>query len=96
MDDKIRADIAARVKAIIVDELCVDEARVVPAATLVDDLGGDSLAILEMGLQIEEQLGLDDGAVSDVDQREMLTVADLLCVIEAQLAAPGVLAKAKA
>jgi len=45
----------ARVKEIIVSQLGVDAAKVVPSATFIDDLGADSLDTVELIMAIEEQ-----------------------------------------
>ena len=51
-----------RVKAVIVDQLGADESAVTPEASFVDDLGADSLDIVEliMGLETEFDLEIPD------------------------------------
>ena len=49
------ADLEAQVKEIIVAQLGVDAAKVVPTATFVDDLGADSLDTVELIMAIEEE-----------------------------------------
>ena len=48
------ASIFERVKAIVVERLGVDEAEVVPTASFVEDLGADSLDLVELIMSLEE------------------------------------------
>ncbi|MDK2925579.1 MAG: acyl carrier protein, partial [Bacillota bacterium] len=48
-----------RVKEIIVDQLGVDEEAVTPEASFVDDLGADSLDIVELVMALEEEFGIE-------------------------------------
>lgn len=63
------------IKEIIAETLGVDEDKVTPDANLIDDLGADSLAIVELHMEIEEKLGIKipDEAISDLH-----TVSDVL------------------
>lgn len=53
------ADVDARVKEIIVEQLGVDPAEVVPQASFVNDLGADSLDTVELVMAFEEEFGLE-------------------------------------
>jgi acyl carrier protein len=53
------ADVEARVKEIIVEQLGVDPAEVVTAASFVNDLGADSLDTVELVMAFEEEFGLE-------------------------------------
>ena len=52
-------DISTRVKKIVIEHLGVDESKVVPAASFVDDLGSDSLDQVEMVMKFEEEFGIE-------------------------------------
>jgi acyl carrier protein len=65
----------AKLKKIIVDQLGVDEAKVVPAATFADDLGADSLDTVELIMAIEEEFGVE---IPDTEAEKILTVGDAL------------------
>ena len=67
------------IKAIIVDVLNCDEDKVVLEASLSDDLDADSLDAVELGMAIEENLGV---AISDEDLPNIKTVQDLVDYVE--------------
>ena len=67
------------IKAVIVETLSVDEDKVVLDASLSDDLGADSLDAVELGMAIEENLGV---AISDEDLPNIKTVQDLVDYVE--------------
>lgn len=52
---KIMSDVAAKVKAIIVDKLGVDESEVTNEASFTNDLGADSLDTVELVMALEEE-----------------------------------------
>ena len=53
------ADIETRVKEIIVEQLVVDPAEVVPGASFINDLGADSLDTVELVMAFEEEFGIE-------------------------------------
>lgn len=63
--------IFARIKAIIVDQLGIDDADVVLDASFIDDLGADSLEIVELIMALEEEFGI---AIPDEDVEKIRTV----------------------
>jgi acyl carrier protein len=67
------------IKSIIVDVLNCDEDKVVLEASLADDLDADSLDAVELGMAIEENLGV---AISDEDLPNIKTVQDLVDYVE--------------
>ena len=73
--------VAERVKQIIVEQLGVDENQVDPSASFVDDLGADSLDIVELVMAFEEAFDLD---IPDEDAEKIKTVKDAVDYIEAK------------
>ena len=70
-----------RVKQIIVEQLGVDEGQVDNSASFVDDLGADSLDIVELVMAFEEAFDLD---IPDEDAEKIQTVKDAIDYIEAK------------
>jgi acyl carrier protein len=70
-----------KVKQIIVEQLGVDEAQVDDTASFVDDLGADSLDIVELVMAFEEAFDLD---IPDEDAEKIQTVKDAVDYIEAK------------
>ena len=73
------ASIAERVKQIIVEQLGVDEAQVEDNASFVDDLGADSLDIVELVMAFEEAFELE---IPDEEAEKIATVKDAVTYIE--------------
>jgi acyl carrier protein len=73
------ADVYARIKEIIVDQLAVEESKVTRDASFVDDLGADSLDTVELVMALEEEFGLE---ISDEDAEKITTVGDAVRYIE--------------
>jgi acyl carrier protein len=67
-----------RVKKIVVDQLGVEEAEVVPSANFVDDLGADSLDLVELVMSLEEEFSKEGQKVEipDEDAEKIATVQD--------------------
>ena len=74
------ATIYERVKDIIVEQLGVDEEEVVPSASFVDDLGADSLDLVELIMSIEEAFSDSSQKIEipDEDAEKILTVQDVV------------------
>ncbi|NOZ05460.1 MAG: acyl carrier protein [Chloroflexi bacterium] len=68
-----------RVKAIIVDQLGVDEGQVTPEARFREDLEADSLDLVELIMAFEEEFG---GNISDDDAQAIATVGDAVSYLE--------------
>ena len=69
-----------RVKNIVADKLGVEEDKVVLSASFMNDLGADSLDLVELIMAFEEEFSTDDSPVeiSDEDAENILTVQDAL------------------
>ena len=70
---------AAKVKAIIINELGVDPDKVTNDASFVDDLGADSLDTVELVMAFEEEFAID---IPDEDAEQMRTVGEAIAYIE--------------
>lgn len=62
-----------KVKKIIAEKLSVDIAEVVPEASFVDDLGADSLDLVELIMSMEEEFDIE---ISDEESEKMVKVED--------------------
>ena len=67
--------VVEKVKRIIADKLSVDIQEVVPEASFVDDLGADSLDLVELIMTMEEEFDID---IPDEDAEKMVTVQDAI------------------
>jgi acyl carrier protein len=72
-------DITAEVKRIIKEQLDVDEKDIKPEASFVDDLGADSLGLVELVLAFEESFDIE---IPDEDTEKIRTVQDAVSYIE--------------
>ena len=68
-----------KVKALIVTQLGVDEAKVKQEASFVDDLGADSLDTVELVMAIEEEFNME---IPDEDAEKIKTVNDAVKYID--------------
>ena len=71
-----------KVKQIIVEQLGVDESQVDGAASFVEDLGADSLDIVELVMAFEEAFGID---IPDEDAGKITTVKDAIDYIQSRV-----------
>jgi acyl carrier protein len=75
---------AERVKQVVVEQLGVDEEEVTPQARIMDDLGCDSMDIVELMMAAEEEFGIE---ISNEDFEKLLTVGEAVTYIDARIAA---------
>ncbi len=68
-------DVEAKVTQIIVQQLGVDAAKVTPEASFVDDLGADSLDVVELVMAFEEEFGVE---IPDEAAEKIATVKDAI------------------
>lgn len=71
-----------KVKNIIVEQLGVDMESVTPEASFIDDLGADSLDIVELVMTMEEEFDLE---IPDEDAEKIKTVTDVVNYIKAKV-----------
>ncbi|MBP1690671.1 MAG: acyl carrier protein [Bacteroidetes bacterium] len=77
------ADIAAKVKEIIVNKLGVDDGQVTPEASFTNDLGADSLDTVELVMEFEKAFNLQ---IPDEDAEKISTVGDAIKYIQGKSA----------
>ena len=73
------SDTADRVKKIVVEHLGVEADKVAPDASFIDDLGADSLDIVELVMAFEEEFGVE---IPDDAAEKITTVGDATAYIE--------------
>ena len=81
--ERVVTDIGAEVRDILVFHLGTDEARLVDGARLQQDLGADSLDVVEILMSCEERFGVE---IPNRVAAEVATVGDAVRCVEAQLA----------
>jgi acyl carrier protein len=73
-----------RIKGIIVDQLGVSGDEIVPEASFIDDLGADSLDIVELVMAMEEAFDVE---IPDDDAEKIQTIGDAISYLKEKLAA---------
>jgi acyl carrier protein len=76
------AEVLERVTKIIVDRLDVDETKVTLNSSFKDDLGADSLDVVELVMEFEDEFELE---IPDEDAEKIATVGDAVNYIKSQL-----------
>jgi acyl carrier protein len=71
--------IEERIRAIIAEHLDTPEEEVIPEASFTDDLGADSLDLVELVMAMEEEFGIE---ISDEEAERIQTVQDAVTFIE--------------
>ena len=72
-------DIAERTRTIVAEQLVVDPDEVVDGASFMEDLGADSLDMVELAFQFEREFGFE---ISDDAAESILTVGDAVKFLE--------------
>jgi len=81
-EDTLNMSVEEKVKNIIVEQLGVDMESVTPEASFIDDLGADSLDIVELVMTMEEEFDLE---IPDEDAEKIKTVNDVINYIKAKV-----------
>ncbi len=68
-----------RIKKVVVDQLDVNEEEVTPSASFVDDLGADSLDVVELVMGLEEEFDIE---IPDEDAEKITTVKDAVGYVD--------------
>ncbi len=71
-----------KVKEVIIEQLNITEEECVPEAAFIDDLGADSLDIVELIMAMEDNFGMD---ISDDDLVKIRTVQDIIDYIKERM-----------
>lgn len=80
--EQIMADTLERVKDIVVEELAIDKEEVTAEASFIDDLGADSLDVVELIMAFEEEFDLE---IPDEEAENIGTVQDAVDYIKENL-----------
>ncbi|MBN2178564.1 MAG: acyl carrier protein [Deltaproteobacteria bacterium] len=72
-------DIEAKVKVTIMDQLNITEEEYIPEASFIDDLGADSLDIVELLMALEDEFGIE---IPDEDLIKIATIKDAIDYIK--------------
>ena len=78
------ATIFERIKAIVVEQLGVEDTEVVPTASFVEDLGADSLDLVELIMSLEEEFSNPSRKIEipDEDAEKIITIQDAIDYIK--------------
>ena len=74
--------VAEKVKKIIIDQLGVQEDQVTEDAKFIEDLGADSLDLVELIMAFEEEFGQD---IPDEDSEKLVSVGDAIRYVESKI-----------
>jgi acyl carrier protein len=69
------ADILAKVQEVVADKLDVDASKIVPEASFANDLGADSLDVVELVMALEEEFGVE---IPDEEAEKLQTVQNVV------------------
>ena len=76
-------EIFEKIKNIIIEQLQVSETAVTEEASFIDDLGADSLDLVELIMALEEEFGIE---IPDGDAEKVVTVSDVVDYIKEHVA----------
>ena len=78
------SETADRVKKIVVEHLGVEADKVTEDASFIDDLGADSLDIVELVMEFEKEFNID---IPDEDAEKLRTVGDAIAYLDSKVPA---------
>jgi len=76
-------DVEAQIKEAIVEKLGVEESKVTPNASFINDLGADSLDTVELIMELENRFNIQ---IPDEDQEKIQTVGDAVSYVKSKVA----------
>ncbi len=78
------ATIFERIKKVAVEQLGVEEQEVAPSASFIDDLGADSLDLVELMMSLEEEFSKPSQKIEipDEDAEKLVTIQDVVDYIK--------------
>jgi len=71
-----------RLKDLIVEQMGVDEEQIVEEAKFEEDLGADSITVVELVMALEEEFDIE---IPDEDSQKMKTVGDVVKYVESRI-----------
>jgi acyl carrier protein len=74
------SDTFEAIKKVVMEQLTVDESAITESASFIDDLGADSLDIVEIVMGLEDEFGFD---IPDEDAEKLKTIGEAIKYIEA-------------
>ncbi|MFC4322587.1 acyl carrier protein [Litchfieldia salsa] len=77
-----REEILSKGKAIIIERLSVGEEKVIETASFKDDLGADSLDVVELVMEIEDEFDIE---IDDEEAEKFITVGDVVTYVQSAL-----------
>lgn len=77
-------DIEGKIREAIVEKLGVEESKVTPTASFINDLGADSLDTVELIMELESKFGIE---IPDEDQEKIQTVGDAVNYVTSKVSA---------
>lgn len=82
MNKENRVEIKETLNSILIDIIGLDKEKIKPEANLIDDLGADSLDVVELIMHLEREFDID---ISDDDAYDFKTVQDITAYLRKQL-----------
>ncbi len=82
-ESSVDADLKSRIRGLVAEQLGVDPTAMRPDASILEDLGADSLDVVEMVMAIEEAFDIE---IDDEDAEAMRTLADVESYVAKQVA----------
>lgn len=79
-------EVQAKLKEIVMDRLNAEEDQIKPEASFVEDLGADSLDIVELIMGIEEEFDIE---IPDEDAEKLTTVGEAMDYVKVKLGVEG-------
>ncbi|NLX84507.1 MAG: acyl carrier protein [Synergistaceae bacterium] len=79
-------EVQAKLKEIVMDRLNAEEEQIKPEASFVEDLGADSLDIVELIMGIEEEFDIE---IPDEDAEKLTTVGEAMDYVKTKLGVEG-------
>ncbi|HKA13613.1 MAG TPA: acyl carrier protein [Myxococcota bacterium] len=84
MGETIAAGVVSRIRSILAEQLGLEPSEIRPEANILDDLGADSLDVVEMVMSLEQAFDIE---MPDEEVEAMRTIADLERFVTSALAA---------
>jgi acyl carrier protein len=80
-DSEVRMSVIDELKELVAKKLSVDISQVTPEAKFTDDLGADSLDLVELVMELEEHFEIE---ISDEDSQNFQTVSDVAAYVQSK------------